>query len=239
MSKILTLNVGGILSPTTQLSFLKCLRESEINIAMVQETNQRDGATLDVLKNVNRYDIYSSPGYHRGSGRLTMVSCTSCIHDVSFSVIYPGYSAALIFRFNLTKYTLVNIYLPHDQSIAIDILSATKNFLLNTNVGCIVVGGDFKCVLEPHLDRTSGVETHIAVANSLTNFVSFFNLSDPFPTNFPTTLSYTRIVTNPNRFSASRIDRFYVSSAILNSIKNVEHIVCPFSDHHSVPTSEA
>lgn len=110
---------------------------------MVQETNQRDGVSLDVLAHDNSFDMYTSPGTRRGSGILIMVSCKLSIYDVTFSEIYPGYSGALMFRINLTKYTVVNIYLPHDQDFVTDILSATKHFLSNTNTGCIIVGGDF------------------------------------------------------------------------------------------------
>lgn len=142
MSKITTLNVGGLLSPVTQTSFLKYIQECEIDIAQS-----------------NRYDLFTSLGSRRGSGVLFMVSNTLCINDVTFSEIYAGYSAALIFKNNLTKYTIINIYLPHDQEVANDILSATKHFLMNMNAGCVIVGGDYNCVLNPGLDRSSGVET--------------------------------------------------------------------------------
>lgn len=234
MSKITTLNVGGVLSPVTQTSFLKYIQECEIDISMVQETNQRNGVNLDVLAQSNRYDLFTSLGSRRGSGVLFMVSNTLCINDVTFSDIYAGYSAALIFKNNLTKYTIINIYLPHDQEVANDILSATKHFLMNMNAGCVVVGGDYNCVLNPGLDRSSGVETHNAIAKALSSFVAFFTLSDPFRVFFPSTLSYTRIVNNRNGFCGSQIGRFYISETSINTISNIEHNVCPFSDHHYV-----
>lgn len=47
-------------------------------------------------------------------------------------------------------------------------------------------------------------------------------------------MSYTRVANIRNTFSASRIDRFYVSRRLLNSIRNIEHLECFFSDNHTV-----
>lgn len=234
MSLVSTLNIGGMLSPLKQTSYLRYLQENSICIALVQETNQNVTTSLDVLKHSNCYKMFSSPGSQRGSGLLILISSSFYTSDLVFNEIYPGYAAALKFKSNSILYTIVNIYLPHNQLVAIDILTTTEHFLRNTITGHIIVGGDFNCVLDPGLDRTSGIETHNAMVTALTNFVSFFNLSDPFRFNFPTTLSYTRIVKNRTSFSASRIDRFYVSNNALNAVTNIEHHVCPFSDHHSV-----
>lgn len=87
MSSIITLNIGGLLSHVTQTSFLRYLRDNEVNIALVQETNQREGEILDVIENNGRYNVLKSPGFRRGSGILIMMQNSFSISDVVFSII--------------------------------------------------------------------------------------------------------------------------------------------------------
>lgn len=134
-------------------------------------------------------EIFSSPGSQRGSGLLILVSIAFSANNLLFNEIYAGYAAAVTYQSNSILYTVVNMYLPHNQSKSLDILSATKQFLQNTNTGHIIIGGDFNYVLDPVLDRTSGIETHTAMAAALADLISVLSLSDPFRVNSPTLLS--------------------------------------------------
>lgn len=129
MTVISSLNIGGLLSPIKQQSFVRSLHSNRIEMALVQETNQTEGVNFDVLNHDKTYTTFCSPGSHRGSGIMFIVSNSLYVSDIIHTEVYPGHAAILSFRSNEYVFCFVNVYLPHDQTIAVTVLSAIQHCL--------------------------------------------------------------------------------------------------------------
>lgn len=73
----------------------------------------------------------------------------------------------------------------------------------------LVLGGDFNCTFDPHLDRR-GEEPHVVSAGVLREIVTNCYLVDTWRIKHPGRRVLTRTKAGPNRVSAARLDRIYI-----------------------------
>ena len=93
----------------------------------------------------------------------------------------------------------------------------------------LIIGGDFNCCLNP-IDIENGVGFNHKRCSALQDLVQVSRLVDAFRHSHPNSQEFTFF--QPG-CSASRIDRFYVSSPLTDSIQHVSHIPS-LSDHCGV-----
>lgn len=235
--RVLTLNTGGLSSPRRLHAVMEDVKRCDGDIVLLQETN----FTRDVLSTVERdahlcngFAVFATPAPRRGSGVAVMVSHNILRTSPVLCELIPGFAASIDLVLSDRVVRVVNVYIPHDENIAIQVLRRVRSHLSNF-AGEVILGGDFNCTLDPAIDRHSRVEFHPGSADRLRDLVSSCDLVDLFRWKYPARRAYTRISQHPHGgFSGSRIDRLYVSRSILATFTGVTHEVCSMSDHFMV-----
>ena len=97
--------------------------------------------------------------------------------------------------------------------------------------GDLILGGDFNCI-DSELDRLHIKSDFSADKRCLLALKSDFCLVDVFRKQNPKALSFTW--SNKDFSQASRLDRFYISSSLLQSVRGNKCFPCPLSDHDFV-----
>ena len=102
----------------------------------------------------------------------------------------------------------------------------------------VIMSGDFNFVEDLSLDKRTPLPLSRTRGNSrvetFVNFRSFFNLYDPFRFLHPMRVEFSHRQTVYGGVSFSRLDRYYVSSVIVQEIASISHKFCPHSDHFYV-----
>ena len=97
--------------------------------------------------------------------------------------------------------------------------------------GDLILGGDFNCI-DSELDRLHIKSDFSADKRCLLALKSDFCLVDVFRKQNPKALSFTW--SNKDFSQASRLDRFYISSSLLQSVRGNKCFPCSLSDHDFV-----
>ena len=98
-----------------------------------------------------------------------------------------------------------------------------------------MIGGDFNTVLDTKIDKKNGrSDTHKKCREKIQNIMAIFNLIDVWRVQHPETAKFTwHSNTRPPIFS--RLDYFFISENILNSVNKTE-IKAGFKSDHSIVT---
>lgn len=231
-SNIASLNICGLVSLIKQQQVTRFLNQQQFDILFLQETN----ITLEHLKTNtikhNNYRIFYNCGDSRGTGLVSFFS--NFLPIPKHNIVYPGFVSSFEFKSFNKKYVLVNTYVPNDQSLARDVLLVLKTHLLSFNNDIIIICGDFNCTLSPEIDRSSGNESHRTAMHNLSSIVINYQLIDIFRHKNPQTVQYSKYTNNRQALHGSRLDRFYISSHVIQDVKNITYEPVTFSDHFSV-----
>ena len=127
------------------------------------------------------------------------------------------------------------VYVPHSDSLALDILDKLETNILNAPPDALIVlAGDFNCTLLPDLDRKNSTEYRKRVHSHLHAMIQSTCLIDIWRDFNPGVTKFTFTGTNPSRPQA-RLDRFYINDTFLARTKSSNiHPTSFFSDHHPI-----
>lgn len=206
------------------------------DIILLQESNASE-SPLPFLK--SQYSFYFNPPSQIYTGTIIGVRMSAFIEFHSHTILVPGHLQVLTISFSSSNRLLkiFSIYLPHHFEKASNILDALETHLEEiSDETQIVIGGDFNITLNPNLDRSGNpVERFPRLALSLRRIINIHDLSDVWRDFNPTEPGFT-FVGNAPSFSASRIDRFYVSPLISSSASSTR-VIPSFSDHLAIQLS--
>lgn len=233
MEKLISLNICGLIDPIKQQQLLQYVLQNNIDIVMLQETNLTAVNIQDFKFKMQHYTTYINPGVHRGAGVFTAFS-KNFPSKVIHHIVYVGYVSVFTYTLEHKKYCIVNAYIPNNQDLAKDVIETTQTFLSNFSNEIIVVGGDFNCTLQPVLDRTSGLESHLVASRCLNELITQFDLIDTFRHKNPNLSCYSKYTKTKTKLHASRLDRFYLSSHVLCKVNDTIYMPVSFSDHFVV-----
>ena len=124
------------------------------------------------------------------------------------------------------KCNLVNVYAPTNLTEGKTFFEHLHEFLWPSD--SIVVGGDFNCY-EKERDKFGGNAT---IAQYLSDFRISVNLTDVWRLLHPRSHEMTRF--NFNFSVGSRLDKFLVSSNLLQNVTSCDILPCCLSDHDCV-----
>ena len=218
--KIISVNVNGIRNCVTQTLLKKFLFNEDIDIALLQEVNDNN---LDFL--FPQYDYVSNVGEKlRGTAIIYRKQLVPTEIEQS--------PCGRITSLTLNKIRIINIYAPSGSNkksernlfFTHDLLYYLRHTHLPT-----LLAGDFNCVLEGK-DQSS---TPSNFCKSLFNVCKELNLTDAWRYVHPNEVEFSFFRSS----SASRLDRFYVSSHLVQHLKSSEMVPVPFSDHCIVTLS--
>jgi len=129
----------------------------------------------------------------------------------------PGHATAAKFR----EIWIINVYAPSGMAMKQEREHLFNSYLLTGEMGHILLGGDFSCILEAS-DTTGG----FTYSRELEELVHGLALTDTWQGN-PTHKVYTQY----SESGATRIGRIYATRELLERKLGVEAIVAQFTDH--------
>lgn len=239
---LLTLNVQGLRFPrnrSTLFSWLNCVKA---DIVCLQETHSISSAEFSSWvaaesragNNLLQYSCLSSPGSHRSAGVAILFSSSLTVAhsftDNNGRFLIAQFSSLL---HDHSNFQLINIYGPNRKNEG-------QAFFEDLPTHCdpslaTILCGDFNTVPDPFLDRT-GCNPRSPWAYSwpipLKAFIQDFNLKDVWREHHPNISKFTWH--RPDGSQASRLDMFWVSSALFSHVIDID--IFPFfrSDHSYV-----
>jgi hypothetical protein len=234
---IITLNVGGLNSIIKKQTFINFIQSAKVDFFLIQETNQSKNIENTSFLPLSNFHIYSTPCNHRGSGNIIGIKKNLSINEIIHIIIDDGYAHVVEFFNNDKLYLIINIYIPHNNIMAKKILENINKYL---NEKCyngnpvVIIGGDFNCTLNQKIDRQGSVEYHFETINALKRVINNHHLTDIFRYKYPTAIEFSRVIIKDQLYTASRIDKFYTSFLLKDSIETITHKYIGISDHKAV-----
>ena len=222
--KILSLNVG---LSTTFPGLTTLVTANNIDLLLLQEIrvfNEQLNLLFNRLGYQAEVNIDPNEPYRPGTAIVWRKSLP--MEDIIPLVTCRAQAAVI------GQYVVFNIYAPSGSD-----KRQERNFFFSQDMfrafnlfthAHYIFAGDFNCVLSP-LDIENGVGFNTKFCASLKDLVTSFDLIDAFRAKFPSSNEYTFF--RPGK-SASRLDRFYISSSIALSW-DISHIAS-LSDHFAV-----
>lgn len=217
LQKIGCLNINGIRSVATQSLFKKFLRSYDVDIMLLQEIND-----------FNLNFVFSEYKYFVNLGENERGTAIIYRSHIKPELIHSS-PCGRILSIQLGKVNIINLYAPsgsqhrrdRKQFYANDIRYYLKNPRLP-----VIIGGDFNCVLNVD-DQNS---TPINFSPELQSLCKDFNLVDVWKHMNGNKKEFTYFRNN----TASRLDRVYVSQALVTASHRCTIVPASFSDHSSL-----
>jgi exonuclease III len=211
--KIATININAITSRTRVGMLTEYIRRHELDIILIQEINTE-------LLNMPGYDMFYNVGTQT---RGTAIMARSDIPLTHFSKLPMGRAIAAEY----TGLHIVNIYAPSGtarQTEQEQFYNTQLPQLLQDRHGDLIVGGDFNCVRTP-ADTTGNYNT----SRSLAEMIRGVRLTDTWAQN-PNRPTHTHF----SPAGASRIDRIYVASEVMDRKTGIEILPAAFTAHNAL-----
>lgn len=215
-------NINGIKAKLPYL--LNKLDQFKADVAFIQETHV--GPTYyKILETVGGWQVYFTVYSSRSKGVAILMRKDTQFKYICHDEDHSGGYIVLFCHLYGELYTLVNVY-NHKKDR--NMLNRLKNYLMETNKGMLLVGGDFNTVLDPSSDRrTSAADVHFsALRPMIEDFTASLSLIDVWSYIRQTDEGYTR----KQNESESRIDMFLMYEDAMERVKcrigNTE-----YSDH--------
>ena len=223
--RVFTLNTGMSENLAGLLNFIN---NQNLDIIFLQEIRMTREEILSKMGHLGYYvevnineDDLSKPG--------TAIVWRSSIPIYDFGVLVQNRCQ---FAF-LGPFLLMNVYAPSgsDKTQERNSLFGVDMFQFMSlhSTSLVICGGDFNSILSA-IDVENGFGFRQKFSHHLSELVRVYNLTDAFRHLNPTTLDFTFFRANA---SPSRLDRFYLSSSLLDSVACVEHLPS-LSDHCGV-----
>ena len=92
----------------------------------------------------------------------------------------------------------------------------------------IICGGDYNCIESILLDKSTLSNCGTEGFAELKTVCDRFELVDVFRDKYPNKISFSF----ERGEIKSRLDRFYISKALVKDVSNIVYIPCPYSDHN-------
>ena len=234
----LSLNTGGCSSPVKNASIYKYVENIAFmpEIVFLQETNNlsKNSTCWNLWSS---YDVICTPGHTQGSGVTTLLKKKSSF-IIDSSVICDGHILYTEMKFNNIIYHLYNVLIPHDDRFALEAINLLSSHLASCKEGTLIIGGDFNCTLNPHLDRFCMLHEHRPrIVKALKQVIHQAQLCDVWRRMNPTCKKFSWQRNNPNsthRVSKARLDRFYLPFSLVPSIFSCSITPCSLSDHSAI-----
>jgi exonuclease III len=193
--KIATLNINGITSRTRVGMLEEYIRRHELDIIFLQEITRTN------IVNIRGYETFDNIGTHM---RGTSIVARKEFHLTNITTLLTGRAIAAEYK----CIQLINIYAPSGTERRAErghFYNMELPQLIRADHRNMVFGGDFNCIIDP-------VDTSGTFRNSraLANLIHGTRLRDTWIQN-PTSPTYT----HHSPYSATRIDRIYVSQELL------------------------
>ena len=225
-----SLNVKGINNPVKRQKIDNYLRQLKADVAFLQETHLKQGRQK-LLKRNWVGQVFHSNFNAKARGAAILIS-KNVPFDVE-EIISDSAGRFVIVQGHMfsTPTVLLSVYAPNWDNK--DFFVKLFNTLPNNNDYNIIVGGDFNCVLDPNLDRSSNrLQGLYKSAKVIHNFMSQSGLSDiwRFHSQKKKVFSFFSNV----HHTYTRIDYFLLDNKILEKTHSCTYHGITVSDHAAI-----
>lgn len=220
-------NTKGLNTAMKRGRVLGHLKKLKTDIAFLQETHLRNQDHFRLRKGwVGQ--LFHSTFHFKSRGAAILINKN--IPFISSSVTSDPHGRFVVVTGSLynTPLTLVSVYGPNfDDEHFFSTFFAS---LPDLNTHRLIIGGDFNCVLDPKLDRSSNkTQTLTKSAKLIRSFMDTFKITDPWRFKYPTSRSYSFF--SPVHHSYSRIDYFLIDCKLVPAIRRCDYEAIVISDH--------
>jgi len=238
--KVHTYNVNGLGDSEKRDIFFSMLARPNWDILLLQETHI-DPSLMPFLNKIYKGNIFASfdpvsPSSRNGVAILT----TDKIKVQEVKVLVEGRCMMITIEYESELLDIFNVYAPSDNCQA-NRARFFQSLPVPSSRPCIW-GGDFNCVENPLLDRINCSERTLSPGTSyLLSFIGKHDLSDPWrranPEDQDATWHSNRHTRLGTRFTAARLDRFYLGTGLINrSTCQIRHDLNFLGSDHSPVT---
>ena len=235
----LTLNCQGLRSTTQRsvlFSWLSCFTPTVVCLQETHSTSQDefDKWLSDETNNNNnksRYKALSSPGTTRSRGVAVLYHPSLTV--LSSSADSQGRLQIIHFSFHSISFQLINLYGPNQKKPGLEFFQSILP-LVDLSLPTLICG-DFNTVVDPTIDRNGCNPTSPWAYNwpqSLATLTTDMDLVDIWRTRHPTQRSYTW--SRAGGQVASRLDMIWISSSLVQGVRDISILPYFRSDHSYV-----
>ena len=227
--RILSINVRGLGMPAKRNLVSNELAKLDFDLFLLQETHISGPQAAQKFERLWRGKCLWSFGVGKSAGVAVLVSPRFSGDISRFRFDSDGRILSLLLHMNGLYFNLLNIYAPNAVSDRKIFFQTLHQFFLSK--GDTIIGGDFNCI-DSELDRLNSTSNFSADKKLLQVLQSDFCLCDVWRKQNPRGISFTWM--NSGKTQASRLDRFYVSRSLLQTVRSNTVLPCVFSDHDFV-----
>ena len=236
--KFITLNVRGLGVASKRQEIIQEISKFKYDVLFMQEIY----CTMQVIfiswvvEFKAQWGLSLSPSSSRAGTAIFVRDTTNfLIENIQQCTPDAGYTVALDISKKKMFYRIISVYFPSHIPTPLEPLIDWLSFMFNTKRR-VIMGGDYNCVLNISLDYKNRTFRQKNCVNALETLCQNGNLIDPYRELYPQLMEYTHkgSVNPKGLYPSARLDRFYISSALLSCVKSVDIKPCVLSDHDYV-----
>lgn len=220
-------NVRGLNSPIKRGKVFAHLKSLSPDIIFLQETHLKNDSHARLrCKWIGNIYHSSFPARARGTA-IMMRKNIPFIHEATIAD-KEGRFLIVTGELYSTPLTLLNIYAPNIDSPSFfkKVMSSIPN-MSQTN---LIIGGDFNCILDPYLDRSSTRRVEKSKSSIfLDTFINNTNMADIWRITNPTGREYSFYSAPHNSYT--RIDYFLIDAKLMPYATDAKYHSIVVSDH--------
>lgn len=228
--KIVTFNVNGLNSKNKRDRVLAYLNNLNADIILLQETKIINETTLNKIKLEWKGQSFWDLGSRNARGTAILIKETDKIQVIDHFIGNTGRLSKITCKTDTLKLNIINVYCPKNSTERAHFIPSIKDHLSDD---CpTIIGGDFNFIEDTHLDQSGNYRQKSKNAIKAMDMVKSAGcLMDPFRHKHPTKFAFTRM--GPNQ-PQTRLDRFYISTSLLDKRVQIFHEPPILSDHGAV-----
>lgn len=231
MLSILSLNVKGLVSQQKQLCLQQFTENHNHSVLFLQETNL---SPLTARVRTLDFQFFINPPVQPASGVAIAVKkhFLQEINILQESSLVPGYLQALHLQIKNHQYHFINVYMPHNTELALNVTTKIQQYLSTTSQDSIIImSGDWNTTLQKE-DRRNCSEIRTQLANEIQILLQQHNMTDVWRDLNPTKQQFTYRGLQGN-YPMARLDRIYIKAKDMHLVHSI-NIIPSFSDHDGV-----
>lgn len=227
---IMSMNCRGLGDLRKRRDVMHYIRRKRFNIVFLQDTHLTE-KTVPYFDNLWYGKAYHSCFSSRSRGTSILFN-----NNVQYSIITEkksecGNFLMIVCKIHNESYLFVNVYGPNQDNPTF--YKNLNDMIEQFDVHHTIVAGDFNFVMIPETDSLNYVnENNVRAKQTFLELSYKYNLIDAWRHMHPTERKYTWLRKTP--IKAGRLDMFFVSEDMLNSLSDVEIIPGYRTDHNII-----
>ena len=236
---ISSININGFRSNYKHRLIKQFIEQNNIDILLMQETFVDN---LRLAKSIEKtLELENKIIWNFGRSDSCGVAILLIKDNIQIEKFHSDFYGRVI-RLDFTtdgfeNFRIVNAYFPSESAERLEFLNSFSQHIRAKNV---IIGGDFNFILDPNLDKLGGnLQKGTIGSKTFKTIVDKFDLTDCFrhinPDKKSVTWTRSNVATGNDKpnydMIGTRIDRFYISKYMCNSINTFDTIPCVCSDH--------